>query len=232
MRRRRSRSTERPRASSAAPAAALAAAVLLAAPGVRADDGWQLREESDGVRVYTRAVPDSSIDAFRGVTQIRARLATVVAAVQDVEAWPEWHYRIREARAIERVSPTELLAYTVSSAPWPVSPRDSALRVTVSQDPDTLAVRIDLRAEPDAVPRKDAYVRVPEADGHWRFTPGEDGSVDVVYELYMEPGGRIPGFLANRAAVRNPRITLQGLASRVEREKYRNAELPFIEEPE
>lgn len=55
---------------------------------------------------------------------------------------------------------------------WPIKARDAVLRATVHQDPQTLEVSIDLRAEPDYIPTVAQHVRMPSMNPAFRLTPG------------------------------------------------------------
>ena len=53
---------------------------------------------------------------------------------------------------------------------------------SLTQDPETLVVRIDVNAVDGKIPEDDDYVRIPRMNGFWSFTPLADGKVNVVYQ--------------------------------------------------
>jgi ribosome-associated toxin RatA of RatAB toxin-antitoxin module len=71
-------------------------------------------------------------------------------------------------------------------------------------------------------------VRIKNMTGKWQLTPVENNKVKVVYEMNIDPGGKIPKWLVNAMLVDIPFNTLQKLRSIVKEAKYVNANLNYI----
>ena len=59
---------------------------------------WKVAKTGDGIEVSTRVVPGWGIKEFRAITRVHARLSSVVAVLEDVDAYPQWFADCREAR--------------------------------------------------------------------------------------------------------------------------------------
>lgn len=191
---------------------------------------WKQAKSGDGVTVYTRVVGDSSLKEFKAVTQVKARLAAVVALIDDLDNYRSWFADCKEARTLKRVSPTESYTYFVNRAPFPVSDRDMVLHIQMTQDLATRVINVKLTGEPGYFPTQSGRVRVPKLHGSWRLSPGADGTVLVQYQVHSEPGGSVPDFMANNAVADGPFKTMKNLRKAVQLEKYRTAHPSFIKE--
>ncbi|MDR6475798.1 hypothetical protein ABIE53_005686 [Burkholderia sp. OAS925] len=69
--------------------AAALTALFLAQPSF-AQDGWSPAKDSEGIKVYVRAVPDSPLKEFRGEVQLEATPDSVVRVLRDADAFRKW----------------------------------------------------------------------------------------------------------------------------------------------
>ncbi|MES2820102.1 MAG: START domain-containing protein [Pseudomonadota bacterium] len=176
---------------------------------------WQLAKDEAGIRVYLKTVPGSAYKAFRGVATITADIKGLRALQDDVQGSCTWIHECREQRLIMHQG-SESWTYTVFNTPWPVTPRDSVLRVTTVEEADGGLTRI-LEGVPDYLPEGKGFVRVSKVQGIWKLTPKGDAAVEVLYEVHSEPGGSVPSWLANSFVVDAPYNTLQALRTLAEK---------------
>lgn len=169
---------------------------------------WELKKNEQDIQVYTQHIEGSEFQAFRGKTRIKASIKKAVAFNMDLKRTPDWLHECKESRLLNQISDQEHYIYYVTDAPWPVSDRDYILHSTIDQDPATLAVTIRFRAVTDNAEASDDCVRVTEINGFWRFTPAQDGWLEVEYETHADPNGDIPAWLANSFVVEQPFQTL------------------------
>lgn len=208
-------------------------ALLVVAGGVSAQtsDGWLLRRDEDGIRVYVRSVPDTRFRAYRAETTLTARLQTLAAVLSDVEAASEWIHFTARAELIRVIDSSSIVVRFYSDLPWPASDRDSVTINRISQDPESRMVLFTIDSIPDEAPESEDYIRIQAMNGYWELTPNGDGSVHVVYSLSSDPGGSVPAWLVNASIVEQPYRTLQNLRRMLEDPRYRNATVPGIVEP-
>lgn len=191
---------------------------------------WKLAKEGKGITVHTREVDGSNFKEYRAVMNIKASLSSLIALVVDIQAYPSWIHTCREGKLLKRISPKEIYAYTINSAPWPVSDRDAIVHNTIVQDNKDHSVTIRIIGVPEYIPPQKGLVRVKMIDGYWRFTPVEQSMVQVIYQVHNDPGGDLPAWLVNSIVVSQPYNTLANMQKLVLLPKYRDAEFEFVKE--
>lgn len=187
--------------------APLAMACLFAALPALAQDSWSLRVDREGLRVETREVPGSNFRAFRASVRVAASPDAVLARLRDVERYPEWFPDTKEAYVVEQVD-GRWASYIRTGAPWPVKDRDAIYVSTLEGTSDSY--RIVVSAAPTRLPEVGDAVRIRKAAGYWHLQRDGDGTV-ITWEFHVEPGGSVPGSLANARVVATPRGALSAL---------------------
>ena len=219
--------------------------VLLFASGLlhaktKAGD-WELVKEDEGndILVYYRSLESGNVE-FRGITHLRASLSSFIGLLKDFETLPEWAYRTDKVVTLRQTSKTEAYVYTIHPMPWPFMPRDSVLFSHIDQNPQTFAVTVKGRAVPDYIPLNDHYVRISSGESFWQLTPKGEGTLEVVFQGYGEPGGSFSESVFTSAIFRSlvkfylwklPYKTLKRMRQHIQSEKYQKTRFNFIQEP-
>ncbi|MED5387440.1 MAG: START domain-containing protein [Pseudomonadota bacterium] len=195
--------------------------MLMTAPCWAAD--WELNHEGEqrgDVTTYVREVSDSPVKAFKGVVELQATPAAVLAVLTAVDTFPEW---IFQSQGAERLSMKEKERIHMRfNGIWPVSDRDVVLANTLTQQANG---EIHLHSE-NAVAvkgKQPGYVRIPALDNQFVITPLTDGWVRVKFETFVDPGGNVPVWLANLVSTKAPRVTLEGLKEQVAKPRFARA---------
>jgi len=200
-----------------------------------ADEGWKRVEKKDdgGVAVVYRKTDDGHLQ-YRASARLETSLSAIIAVFRDVEAIPEWFDRTRMAELVEARSATEYFVRSVHDAPFPVMDRDAVVHTTIVQDPETLTVTVRGVSAPDRLPEVKGLVRVPDMDSEWTLVPVPGGKVDVTFQGYADPGGKVPLWLyrtVSRMVLKtSPYKTMAALRRRLSLEKYGKERFPFIRE--
>jgi len=189
---------------------------------------WQLVYAAENLSVQRRDYAGSELDEIKGVVRVKATLNAVVALLKDAKFNREWVYRSGGASILQDSGYAQAYVYGVVDAPFPMSDRDTVVRFDYQQDPVTKEIRITITNFPDFIPAKVEFIRVPRIGGYWQLKPEQDGWVEVSYQVHGDPGGWIPVWMANRAAVVSVQETLRNMISAVSR--YENARSEFVEE--
>lgn len=105
---------------------------------------------------------------------------------------------------------------------WPVSDRDVVLRNTLEQKSNGEITLHSINAE-GYLDKRDGYVRIPALDNRFVLTPMGEGWVRVQFETFVDPGGRVPVWLANLVSTRAPYETLEGLKAQLKKPRFANA---------
>jgi hypothetical protein len=191
-------------------------------------DDWALRENNDGVKIFTRNVENSKIKAIKVECELDATLSQLVAVLMDVKNSEEWLYHTASNYIVKQVSPSELYYYSLVEMPWPVSNRDFIAHLKVSQDAVTRVVTIDAPCVADMVPVKYKVVRIANSKGKWVLSPVSKSRVKVVYTLHADPGGSIPAWITNLFVTQGPSQSFKKLKVHLQKQIYKNVQLDYI----
>jgi hypothetical protein len=182
-------------------------------PLAHADD-WKQAKNEDGVKVDLSEVAGSDYKAYRGVTLIKAPLAKVRALQEDVAGACAWIHECKSQKLL-KTEGDQTWTYTQFNTPWPVTPRDSILHVTTTQDADGSLTR-KLEGVPKYLPEEKGFVRVAKVEGFWKLQP-KGNDTEVTYQVHTEPGGSVPSMVANKFVVDAPFNTLKALKAKAEK---------------
>jgi hypothetical protein len=191
---------------------------------------WELEKENKDIqlKVYTREVSGSNLKEFKGELIAETSLTALAALLLDSTAAPQWMHQCEKFEVIEQNDPQSAIVYFINSAPWPVTDRDAIVSTIMSQDPETLTVRVEVEALADRLPDNDDYVHISKMTGFWSFSLLTDGKVKVVYQAHAEPSGSLPSWLANSVVVDTPYYSLRNMLKMLKLEEYQQADIPFI----
>jgi START domain-containing protein len=223
------------RASIIASLFALYALTTGAATASAADSPWEPVSNKDGITVARRKVEGSNLKEFLGRGVIDAPITRVLAVIRDADRRGEWMPNCGGAYLVEENMTTRTqLAYFRTKAPWPVSDRDSVNRAEMLVQPDKHRVYLPFEAIAVAkVPPVKGVVRMPFLRGHWILTPVEGGrATEAEYQVWANPGGSLPDWLANLASKTLPRETIAGLRRQVKKAEYPDFEKQIASSPE
>jgi hypothetical protein len=202
--------------------------LLIMVPGTATlAEGWETVFDEEGLLVERRPYAGSALQEIRGVIRLKTSLNAMMALLKDAEFNHQWVYRSGGARILAEEGYASAYVYGIVDAPWPMQDRDTVVRFDYRQE-DSGEITITIKNYPDYHPRTDEYVRVPDFGGYWRLRPQPDGWVEVTYQVYGDPGGWIPVWVANYAAVTSVTRTLQAMEPAVKH--YSNAHSDFVRE--
>jgi hypothetical protein len=160
--------------------------------------------------------------------RLRASLNAVMAMLKDDDFNDQWVHRSGGATILQDSGYPQAYVYGIVDAPFPMTDRDTVVRFDYVQDPETREIIVDITNFPHFVPAEPGYVRVPDFGGFWKLRPLHDGWVEVTYQVYGDPGGWIPVWLANMAAVVSVQNTLENMMTVVDR--YEGSRSEFVQE--
>ncbi|OMH25871.1 START domain-containing protein [Motiliproteus sp. MSK22-1] len=200
---------------------------------------WQKAKDQDGIQVFTREVPGSSIREFKGIIEINSTLDSLSGVLNDIKACPLWVHQCKDPAIIETRGYTERYVYQISDFPFPAQNRDVIHHARVSQNPKTRAITIKLNATPDFCLNntlatcepinRSSNIRIRHSQGTYRLEPINNMTTRVIWQQHVEPGGHLPDWMVNSMLVSVPFSTLGKLKEIVQQEKYQTAKLAYNE---
>lgn len=191
---------------------------------------WELKKDTDNVRVYTRKISNSDFKELQCKTTVKASLGSVVKLLLDVDAYPQWIYNCVHVKRIKKIGDTVSYSYQLFDVPWPVSDRDVVAVGRTTQDAKTKIVTVKSEVVNGMMPEVDDVVRIKKFSSTYVLVPKANGEVEVNFELGTEPGGIVPAWLVNLVIVQGPFHTHKRMNELLQTPTYKNARLGFIEE--
>ena len=191
---------------------------------------WQIKKLDNDIAVYTRTPENSPLKELKAIGHVKTSLSSIVALLYDFETYPKWVYKCGASGTLKIVNDTELIHYQTVLTPWPVDNRDFIVNIKITQDRKTKAVFIKSFAVGNYIAVNKEYVRVMKFEASWLLKPEKDGTVEIAYQLSVDPAGAVPAWIVNMAIVDGPFETMSNMKEWVFKEKYQKTKIKFIEE--
>ena len=180
------------------------------------DSGWMLKDQKDGISVYSRHSEISKFNDIEVQMDLPGTVAQLTTILFDVQKYPEWAYSTRSAVPMRKIGANELIYYSEISVPWPLTNRDFCADVVLSYDSTRHVTNVVSRGLKDFLPEKKGLVRIPRSMAVWNISQKSDGVVHVQYVLQIDPGGCLPAWIANMFATRGPMESFGNLKKKME----------------
>jgi len=165
---------------------------------------WQLRNDEDGVKVYTRDNGQNANLQYRGLGEAKTTPAKIAELMHDVKGMSRWLFNSYDFEMIEEYGPDSRLLRMKVKTPMVVQERDLVLTQTF----ETLSeneVIVHLEGKPESVALDPDYVRIPYFQGSWHMImDAATGMTSIELKGQVDPGGAIPSFVSNAMLTETP----------------------------
>ncbi len=176
-----------------------------------ADAGHQWEESlsKDGVIVYTRKVDFSPVREFLAETTMKGSIKKFREILSDPNLQPVWLPNCISTCLVDSAGPDDITYHMMLKVPFPFENRDLVQRLVIHET-DSLLI-VDIVNARDKVPEQVNFVPMPVIGGSWRVRELPGGMINVQFQYFADPGGKIPVWLINTFVVKNPYKTLTSL---------------------
>lgn len=190
---------------------------LLAAPPAHGEDGWEQISDEDGIVVWQRPVPGTSLVEFRGKAEVKAGMKTILAVLNDQKHKTEWMENCVQNDLVRYHAPGRVVVYHRIGSAFPlVDDRDVVAASKLAVFPEERRVRIDVASVEDPkAPVVDGVVRMPKLKLVWELVAVSAERTRVMYQAQADPGGSLPAWLVNTVSKKLPHNTLSRLRTQV-----------------
>ncbi|RYZ55707.1 MAG: lipid-binding protein, partial [Sphingobacteriales bacterium] len=89
----------------------------LAGIGLKASTTWELKKETDGIKVYTGRLPQMHIKAVKVECTVNATMSQLTALLLDAKAHEDWVYSTKTSYLVKRINAANLQYYSEMSMP-------------------------------------------------------------------------------------------------------------------
>lgn len=181
--------------------------ILLILSGFRLH-AWKFEFEKEGISIYTRDEPGTGFDAFKGEAFFHAGTDEIAHLIMDISRLNEWSYAIDTVELIKKDVNTVKYRY-VADTPPVVRKREAYFINKLTKHADTTIILVNTYEAAEKVPS--GFIRMAFSNGYWKLIPVNEHTTKVIFYTHADPGGFIPSWLANLAAVEAPYITMKNL---------------------
>jgi hypothetical protein len=161
---------------------------------------WKLRDDRNGIRIWTQKTPGNPLLKGRAQFQVRSTLGGIVKIVYDREV-----HRANNMMNVNFIEAQHSPGYFGvfnsfrQDMPGPLQAREFVLLSEHVQDPKTKAIELNAMAAPNKIPPSDCCVRIVHLHNRYTVTPRGDGYVDIDFFWDIDLGGALPYALQNVA---------------------------------
>lgn len=211
----------------------LLAAILLLPCPAKANGGdapWRQEISLGNITIDSRRM-DNGLWQFRArLEHVDAPLHAFLILLMNTSTHSLWLRHTFSTRILKQLGHNSFLIQTLFAMPWPYHTRELINQSRYWQDPHSCIISMEAVAVPDAIPPTPKVVRVPRAHALWRMIPHPDGSMDLVYQGFVDPGGHFPNWLSKGMQQTELRYTFQRLSVLLTEPRYHLKRFPGINE--
>jgi len=176
---------------------------------------WNFVKEKDGIKIYTRNEPHSSLKSYKGETIFKAPMPKVCALLGTANNFDWWDKGFSKIEVLKHADQKFIQYYFIYDMPWPIADRDLAVESRIKMDTASGIYTVSSRPLLKTVPEKPDLVRIKKYWQKWTVQPKENGNLRVTIEGSVDPGGNLPDWAYNLLITEMPLNTLHSLRKRV-----------------
>lgn len=191
---------------------------------------WVLKKDKDAIRIYTRDTENSSFKSVKVTCTIPGTLSQLTALLLDVSAHERWVYNTKTSYLVKQINENQQIYYSEIDLPWPLANREVVVFMNIAQDPVSKVLQVNIDNAENQIPVKSGTVRVPASSVTWKVTPLEGNLLSIEYFGQVDPGGSVPGWVANPFTTKGPFETFKRLRQLITSPAYAKASFDFIRE--
>lgn len=178
--------------------------------------GWEFVKERNGIKVFTRKEPNTSLKSFKGIMDVHSTMDRVKKLIGNVHNTEWWDKNVKDIRVLYYEENKHFKYYLRYDVPWPLADRDLCVDACVKEDPVTGIREINAKPLPNLVPEQEGVVRITNYWQKWVIQPMDNGIIRITLEGSVDPGGSVPTWLINLVITDTPLNVMGGIKEKVE----------------
>jgi hypothetical protein len=188
---------------------------------------WVLVSDEDGIQVFKKEIPGSSLISFKGQGLIDAPIAKVAQILVDSKRSQEWMESVKTTTVLSHNGDLEYVDYTHVGTPFVIKDREFVTRTKIEIDSKAQSLHFDIKSVEHPNAPKTDYVRGEVLGSSFSLQAMEDGTKTYVTgEILADPKGTVPTWIVNLFQKGWPRKTIEAL--RHQSKKGDISEHPFF----
>jgi len=186
---------------------------IIAVP-VQNNKPWEYSRTISDVKIFQRPGITKGIHEFLAITLLNISSASIKKIVMDIPANRYWMADCIHSEYIAELNTGETIAYYITAPPWPVSKRDSIIKIKTVTESGRTIFRMSSLSKGEAEKYKSLhpdYVRIYTMEGEVTLSENGNGQTEVKFSAAGESGGDVPDFIVRMGGWVIPFKTLTGL---------------------
>jgi hypothetical protein len=183
--------------------------LVVGAQGVATAGGWETDLKNKEMKLQTKEVKGSGIEAVRGVMDVPWTPGQVAEVVFSDEAQAKYLVGVKKIKLLGDVTTKAgaRVRTVYQRMEYPaIDDRDVVLKFVMSKKAgpsgDVWTIKFDTVNVKAA--QRDGVIRIAKLKGGWTISPHPSGTGSrVVYTCHVEIGGNVPDFLVNSGQIDN-----------------------------
>ena len=170
---------------------------------------WELASDKEGIKVYTRESPGSSIKEFKAVTVFEANMLYLSDVIIHVEDYAKWYDHCKSVSIISKENDNSYTYYMEIDMPFPFSNRDvvSVIDRVIEEE----SILLSIKCKEGIMDPIEGIVRMTISEGSWSLSRISDNKTQAIHQFKGDPAGNIPGGIVNMFLVGGPINTINNL---------------------
>ncbi len=181
-----------------------------------AEEQWKFLYEKENIQVYQSADKVNDLIMYKAEGVIDLNIYELVAVLTDIPRRIEWIDSLLEIQLLEGDSTSHGVLFSVFDLPWPFADRESIVEAVGAADYQSKSVALEFRTVlRNEIPVGKGRIRVPFASGQHSMRYLDDDHTHMTVQMQMNPGGRLPVWIANMFIKKAPIKTMKSLKKQV-----------------
>lgn len=179
-------------------------------------EDWSFVKEIKGVKLYSRAIEGFEYKEVKAVLDVKVDLDKAKSYLEDPDNIEKWMSGCTMS-VTKKSEDRSKEYYAIFDAPWPISDRDDYGRIELEEHSETI-LHLSFKSIPDGAPEVSDMVRVPFSKGHIRIEKLDSGKSLLIYQMLVDRGGSLPGYLKEYLENTSPVNTIHSLKETLEKQ--------------
>ena len=176
---------------------------------------WVFVKEKEGIRLFTRKEPNSSVKSFKGDVYLHTQIEKVYSLITNVKNFDWWDDDISEIKVLQYEKDKVIQYYLIYDVPWPIADRDLVVDSHITIDPATGTISVEARSLLNVIPEKPNLIRIKKYWQKWTLVPVEKNLVHLILEGSVDPAGSVPAWLSNMVITETPLKVIRSVKTHV-----------------
>jgi len=186
--------------------------LLIISAQVFSQGQWELTKDKNGIKVYTATDATSKFKDIKVEAIVPGTIQKLSTILMNVGKTKSWVYSTKDSYIIKKINDNELLYYSETALPWPVSNRDIPIKMILKPDLKNNGLKVYADGVPNAIPEKKGIVRIPYFNAFWDVKSIGNNKLNITYIVKMDPGGSVPASVTNMFISKGPYETFNNLS--------------------